>query len=386
MSQSHEQYISELVNPESQCINKRFWTYIKNQRNDPSVVPPLNKDGSLILDDYAKANELNDYFTSVFTKEDTSQIPTMNCNSYPDSPPIRVTHEGVSQLLSNLHPNTAAGPDKFPSRFLKQFANDLTPMLTLIYRASLDQGSVPEDWKKALVTPVFKKHDRSLAANYRPISLTCIVCKLLEHIISTNIHAHLENYGILHNAQHGFRKRRSCETQLINTVHNFASALNNREQIDAILLDMSKAFDTVPHERLCHKLSLYGIRGTTLRWIRSFLTGRTQKVILNGQESRTTKVSSGVPQGSVLGPLLFIIYINDMPNNITSNIKLYADDALLYRTIHFVTDTGILQHDLDMLHQWASTWLMTFNPTKCEFLQLTKKNHPLKSHRSVPYR
>ena len=126
---AHEQYISELVNPESQCINKRFWTYIKNQRNDPSGVPPLNKDGSLILDDYAKANELNDYFTSVFTKEDTSQIPTMNCNSYPDSPPIRVTHEGVSRLLSNLHPNKAAGPDKLPSRFLKQFANDLTPML-----------------------------------------------------------------------------------------------------------------------------------------------------------------------------------------------------------------------------------------------------------------
>ena len=156
------------------------------------VFPPLNKDGSLILDDYAKANKLNDYFTSVFTKEDTSQIPNMNCNSYPDSPPIRVTHEGVSQLLSNLHPNKAAGPDKLTSRFLKQFANDLTPMLTLIYWASLDQGSVLEDWKKALVIPVFKKHDRSLAANYRPISLTRIVCKLLEHIISTNIHAHLK--------------------------------------------------------------------------------------------------------------------------------------------------------------------------------------------------
>ena len=117
------------------------------------------KDGSFILDDYAKANELNDYFTSVFTKEDTSRIPTMNCNSYPDSPPIRVTYEGVSRLLSNLHLNKAAGPDILPSRFLKQFANDLTPMLTLIYRASLNQGSVPEYWKKALVTPVFNMTD-----------------------------------------------------------------------------------------------------------------------------------------------------------------------------------------------------------------------------------
>ena len=131
------------------------------------------------------------------------------------------------KVYHDLHLNKAAGPDKLPSKFLKQFANDLTPMLTLIYRASLDQGSIPEDWKKALVTPVFKKHDRPLASNYRPISLTRIVCKLLEHIISTNIHTHLENCGILHSAQHGFCKRRSCETQLINTVHNFASTLNN---------------------------------------------------------------------------------------------------------------------------------------------------------------
>ena len=377
---AYEQYIANLINSESQCTNKRFWSFIKNQRCDPSGVPSLTKDGSIISDDYMKANELNNYFTSVFTKEDTSQIPIMNCNSYPDSPPIIVTCDGVTRLLSNLHPNKAAGPDKLPSRFLKQFAIDLAPMLTLIYQASLNQGSVPEDWKKALVTPVFKKGDRSLAANYRPISLTCIICKQLEHIISTNIHEHLEKHGILHSVQHGFRKQRSCETQLINTVHDFASALNNREQIDAILLDMSKAFDTVPHERLCYKLSLYGIRGVTLKWIRSFLSGRTQKVILNGQESNTTRVLSGVPQGSVLGPLLFIVYINDMPNDIASNIKLYADDALLYRTIYSITDTHILQNDLNMLQQWATTWLMTFNPSKCEFLQLTNKNRPLESH------
>ena len=169
---------------------------------------------------------------------------------------------------------------------------------------------------------IYKKGDRSNPANYRSISLTCIACKILEHIISTSIYSHLGNHQILHDAQHGFHKWHSCETQLINAVHDFALALNHRlwEQID--LLVMLKAFDTVSHQKLCHKLDHYSIRGSILKWIKSFLLHRTQRVILNGQLSKVTSVISGVPQGSVLGLLLFIIYINDLPNNVSSSIRL----------------------------------------------------------------
>ena len=175
--------------------------------------------------------------------------------------------------------------------------------------------------------------------------------------------------------QHGFRKRRSCDTQLISTINDFAAALNEGYEIDAIFLDLSKAFDTVPHARLCQKLWHYGVRGNTLLWIKDFLSERTQRVILRGHASSICKVTSGVPQGSVLGPLLFLCYINDLPQRILSTIKLYADDSLLYRIIHSDADVTILQKDIETLYHWASLWQMSFNPSKCEFLILTNKIH-----------
>ena len=201
----------------------------------------------------------------------------------------------------------------------------------------------------------------------------------MEHIIYSNIFSHLNEHGILCDEQHGFHQKRSCETQLITAINDFAIALNNSEQVDAIFLDLSKAFDTVPHKRLCNKLSFYGIRGALLRWIESFLTNRTQQVIINDKSSDPLPVLSGVPQGSVLGPLLFICYINDMPNNISSTIRLYADDALLYRSIHNEKDVYALQNDLNLLTSWAAEWQMTFNPKKTEFLRITNKINPLES-------
>ena len=181
------------------------------------------------------------------------------------------------------------------------------------------------------------------------MSLTSICCKVIEHILHSHIMKFFEQHYILSDSQHGFRKNRSCETQLILTINDLAKGLDNSQQIDGILLDFSKAFDKVPHRRLAAKLQHYGVRGKTLSWILSFLAGRTQQVILEGQASSTSPVTSGVPHGTVLGPLLFLVYIND-----------------LYRIIKSPEDTQALQDDLDALQQWEKYWLMSFNPDKCE--------------------
>ena len=255
--------------------------------------------------------------------------------------------------------------------------------MALLFQASLNQGKIPTVWKNANVSPIFKKGDRHKTANYRPISLTSIICKVLEHIIHSQVIHHLDNHGLLTDKQFGFRKKHSCETQLLLTVNDLAVGLREKEQIDAILLDFSKAFDKVPHERLLLKLHHIGVRGLLLAWIRDFLTGRTQQVTIEGKVSSSSCVTSGVPQGTVLGPLLFLVFINDMPDVVKSNIRLFADDALLYRSIHSIDDVITLQNDLDSLQSWESTWQMAFNPDKCEVLRVTKKKNIVNAHYTI---
>ena len=190
---------------------------------------------------------------------------------------------------------------------------------------------------------------------------------------------YLEENDILTDLQHAFRKYRSCESQLILTLQDFAKGLNDSEQIDAILLDFSKAFDTVPHERLLLKLDYYGIRNTTQFWIRDFLSSRTQNVVLEGKSSSVSQVISGVPQGTVLGPLLFLLYINDLPDCVSSTARLFADDCILYRKIKSTEDTIALQQDLNNLQEWEQKWLLSFNPDKCETLHITNKRKPITS-------
>ena len=181
---------------------------------------------------------------------------------------------------------------------------------------------------------LFKKGDRALASNYRPVSLTCILCKLLEHIVYSNIMDHLEKHNLLSDRQHAFRKKHSCEAQLVTVINDWAKILDKGGQVDTFILDFEKAFDTPPHELLKCKLFGYGIRGKTLLWIYSFLCSRQQRVVINGAKSKWAPVLSGVPQGTVLGPLLFSLYINDIMVDIDSEIRLFADDCVCYRQIH----------------------------------------------------
>ena len=196
---------------------------------------------------------------------------------------------------------------------------------------------------------------------------------MLEHIICSNLMQHLENHGILNERQHAFRKHHSCETQLVNVIHDWATSIDQRKQVDIFILDFEKAFDTVPHELLKTKLHKYGISKNILNWIDAFLGNRTQCVVVNGTKSETSTVISGVPQGTVLGPILFLVHINDISENITSDIRLFADDCVCYREINNKEDCNKLQDDINRLGNWATSWGMRFQPIKCNMLRLSRK-------------
>ena len=251
---------------------------------------------------------------------------------------ITVDTKGVLKLLNGLKVRKAPGPDDLSARVLKECGSEIAPILAFIYNESLAQGTELDDWRQANLAPVYKKGEKYDAANNRPVLLTCISCKTLEHIIVSNINKHLSLENILGDCQHGFRSQRSCETQLVQFFHDMVSNLDralNRghRQLDVIIMDFAKAFDKVPHKRLLYKLHYYRIRSTH-KWIASWLSERYQKVVLDGQASDPVPVLSGVPQGSVLGPVLFLIFINGLPDNIRSSVRLFADDCVLYRNIH----------------------------------------------------
>ena len=362
---------------------KRFWHYIKGKRQDNIGISALkSQSGNIVTESSEKAQILNNHFKSVFTIEDTSCIPDKGVSPYPSIPGFDITSSGVRNLLANCDTNKSPGPDNIHAAFLKQVASEIAPLLTHLFNQSLTEGTVPASWKQAYVTPIYKKGTKTDPRNYRPVSLTSLICKTLEHILTSQIMRHLESNNILTDVQYGFRSMRSCEAQLFLTIDDFGRAVDKKLQVDVAILDFAKAFDKVAHARLAHKLNYYGVRGPLLLWLQSFLTDRTQKVIIDGSYSSPCHVTSGVPQGSVLGPVLFLIYINDIIANIHSQLRLFADDCLLYRPIHSSDDHKILQSDLDSLSSWADIWQMEFNVKKCCIMQISA----LHSTSSFPYK
>ena len=359
---------------------KKFWSFVKSLKKDAYGITSLRENGILKTDSKEKANICNRQFQSAFTREDDSEPPSKGASPFSSMGDITVDPKGVTKLLDGLNVHKASGPDGLNARVLKECSNEISPILAVIYNESLARGEVPDEWRQANVSPVFKKGEKYDAANYRPVSLTCICCKTLEHILVSNINKHIALDSILADCQHGFRSQRSCETQLVQFVHDIISNLDgavNRghKQTDLIIMDFAKAFDKVPHRRLLHKLEYYGIRGSTHKWINSWLSGRTQQVVLDGQASDPVPVLSGVPQGSVLGPVLFLLFINDLPDNIRSSVRLFADDCVLYRNIHSLQDCLTLQEDLTSFGQWEADWQMKFNVAKCHSMRVTRHQH-----------
>ena len=304
---AHDNYLNEKVFSE-EANNKRFFTYVKSKRQDNVSVPALKVNEKFLIDDSMKADALNEQYCSVFSKPDDI-IPPINTPKIDENmPDIVVSQEGVQALLSRLKPSKAPGPDEIASRFLKEFSAELAPALTLIFSNSLDKAKLPKDWLHARVSPIYKgsNKDRSSPESYRPISLTCICCKIFEHIVYSNVIKHLNQHKAIVDVQHGFREKRSCESQLLVTINDFAKALNDGQQIDTTLLDFSKAFDKVDHRKLCLKLTHYGINGKCHAWIRAFLSNRTKKLFLMESHPRKQTSHLEAHKEQYWGPYFFL--------------------------------------------------------------------------------
>jgi hypothetical protein len=275
-----------------------------------------------------------------------------------------------------LNTNKSTGVDKVHPKVLKECSNSIAKPLSILFNRSYSGGIVPKLWLHANVTPLFKKGDKLNPSNYRPISLTSIVCKIMESLIRDSMMKHLIDNNLIIKEQHGFVPKKSCCTNLLETMDLLTQAIEEGYPIDILFLDFAKAFDTVAHTRLGLKLSMFGFADTLLSWIKAFLGDRYQRVILGDNISEWIRVLSGVPQGSVLGPLLFIIFINDLIQGLPASCKckLYADDTKMVSVIKHSDDCEKLKQALDKLVEWSKKWLLSFNNDKCKVMHVGSNN------------
>jgi hypothetical protein len=354
---------------------KAFYSYMRSKMKTKDRVADLEDNtGQLVCDDKGKAHILNQFFTSVFTKDDNSQ---------PEFPPraftseicdIHVTEAKIKRILRELKTNKSPGPDLHHPLFLKEAAEALVSPITLICQKSIDTGQLPQAWKEAHVTPIYKKGPKEKPENYRPVSLTSIVCKTMEKIVRDSIIDHLNANNFFSDYQHGFMHGRSCASNLLAVLDAWTDAIDQGMPIDVIYLDLAKAFDKVSHNKLLIKLKAYGINGNLLSWIKDFLIGRKQRVVVNGTTSPWTQVTSGVPQGSVLGPVLFVIYVNDLPETTLAIAQMFADDTKLFQIVTDNSSRRSLQDDINRLSDWAEKWQLNFNSSKCKVLHIGRTN------------
>jgi hypothetical protein len=373
----HKQYLTDI------CDNitnqpKKFWSYIKANSKSRGLPQFLyNTNGTEESDFTGMANIFNSFFQSIFSKNDNLITPPITVLTDQNLENITVTEEEVHKELKKLNPSKAPGPDGLPTKVLKECAQELTPSITELFNDSLSQGIIPKAWKLANIVPLHKKGNKHHANNYRPISLLPVISKVLERCVFNKIIEIL--IPKITSLQHGFLRNRSTVTQLLQVFSNINNILDKGDQTDVVYFDLSKAFDSVPHKLLIEKLKTFGICGNLLTWLTNYLTNRLQRVSLNGTNSNWLSVTSGVPQGSILGPLLFILYINDLPDCLSENTlcAIFADDTKIYRQITSHQDLTILQRDINTVEKWSKTWGLTFNQKKCTILSLKRNNKPL---------
>ena len=368
---------------------RAFWKYVNSNKKTRSNIPNLRRtDGIFTSSDQQKADVLNQQFASVFTIEDTQNFPqSEDIDLQHVLENIEVTEQKVREKLLKLRTDKSPGPDSVHPYILKTFADPLCKPIALMYNLTLSTQTLPSLWKTGNITAIFKKGDKNLPQNYRPVQLTSIVSKLIESIITESILQHLviNNLEDLH--QHGFTHGKSTVTNLIQALNVWSEALSHGIPVDVIYLDYEKAFDKVPHQRLLKELHRQGIRGQVLGWITDFLKERKQRVRINDNYSDYRTVLSGVPQGSVLGPTLFLLYVSQIPSLLKNFTSLFADDTKLFSYLLDMHEnspsemadgnlhtTASLQNDINLITEWSEKFQMSFNLSKCHVLHLGHKN------------
>ena len=362
---------------------KRLYSYVNRRfAARESIAALKSHDGQLVTDRTSICEHLNQFFQSVFDPPTPRSTVINAINNFPSrsNPDPAFTIEEifstpkVLRKLERLSSDKTSGNDKVATHALKMCATALAGPLTHVFKRSLRDSVLPSEWKEANVTPIFKRGSRTEVGNYRPVSLTSVPCKVMESLVKDYILKHLDQRNLLSSKQHGFVAHRACVTNLLETVDYLTDCTSRRHPADIIYLDFAKAFDKVSHELLIVKLMAYGIPVMLVNWIRAFLSNRKQRVVIGDVVSEWKPVTSGVPQGSVLGPLLFVIYINDLPEICRSTCKLYADDTKLMSSVKTADDTSKLQQDLDELLEWSNRWKMSFNDEKCVVMHIGADN------------
>ena len=370
-----EQERKEINAIEKMKTNPRmFFSYVKKFSKTVSKVGPLkDEQGTIHVDAKVKAELLQRQYTKVFSDPSAASTDHVNLNAeinYPTLEDIDFTEEDVKKAIGSIPTLAAPGPDKLPAIILKECKDHIALPIYKIWRKSLDTGDIPEILKTQSIVPIFKKGNKSSPANYRPVSLTSHLIKLFEKILRAKIIVYIEDNNILTDKQHGFTKYRSCLTQLLIHIDNILDIVGNDNNADVVYLDFAKAFDKVDHKILLCKLKKMGIRGNIYRWIESFLKNRTQKVVVDGETSEPAYVKSGVPQGTVLGPILFLLFINDITEAMEfASIQLFADDCKLTMEILTEEDHLKLQKDIDSAIAWSLLNNMELNKEKFQLMQ-----------------
>ena len=362
---------------------------INSKKKTRQDINSIKHDGKILTDKKQISEVLNNYFTTI-PKEIEEKVvkPKTNFNSYLQNPTLNsffmtpTTSEEIENKIASLRNNKANGPASIPTKVLKECKHELSKPLEIIINLSFTNGVFPDSLKTSNVKPIFKSGDKSKCTNYRPIALLSNISKIIEKLVHDRIYSFLEKENILYTHQYGFRLNRSTTHTLIYTTETIREACDNDKYACAIYLDLKKAFDTVNHKILLEKLRHYGVRGIANNWFRTFLTGRTQYTTINDSESSILNILFGVPQGSVLGPLLFVLYINDLHNAVKHSLTFhYADDTnLLLISESLKQINSYVNHDLSLITEWLRANRISLNTSKTEIVIFKPNNKEIKKH------